>query len=401
MKDWDSLNQNHKLKILITTQTFPPNKDGISEAASVLAAAFLKKGWEVEVATEPFYPAREKLCWHGATLNEFHIMGQPHILYPFKGEVYAYQQFLLSGKWDAIILQGYGWPLYAALPILHKLKSRKILVSHGYYALQWIPYNKFPFGLASLFNSIVLSLQMLTWIKKIDRVVYLSKRKDWKAFYDHLLASIINHSGIKVIPNGIDSEANELVTDRFRDIYKISKDSFLFLCVANYSRRKDQGFAARAFRKAGIPNATLVFVGSDFNEWSDKFQREDAKSLHEHPKGRIIWLEKLDRESTLAAFAECNAFVLSSDHEAQPIALLEAMRESKPWIARDAGCISEMPGGVCVYSESEMVEAMGKIFCDREYRETLGRAGRSAIERLYNLESYNYSYVNLAKEITS
>jgi len=60
-----------------------------------------------------------------------------------------------------------------------------------------------------------------------------------------------------------------------------------------------------------------------------------------------------------------------------------------------------MPGGVCVYSESEMVEAMGKIFCDREYRETLGRAGRSAIERLYNLESYNYSYVNLAKEITS
>jgi len=366
-----------------------------------MASAFLERGWEVEVSTEPIHPPREKLCWHGATLDEFHITGQPHLLYSFKGEVDAYQQFLLLGKWDVIIFHGYAWPLYAALPILDQLKSRKILVSHGYYALQWIPYHKFPFGLASLVNSIALSLQMLTWLKKIDRVVYLSSRKDLRAFYDHFIASLISHPGIMVIPNGVDSGRHLRSARRtFRESLGVKADKFLFLCVANYSRRKDQVYAVRAFLRASLPNATLVFIGSEFNEWSKKFQREEMAFREIHTSGQIIWLEKIDRRSTIEAFAECNAFVLSANHEAQPIALLEAMREQKPWIARDAGCISDMAGGICVKSEKEMAEAMQTMASDPLLREVLSKDGRQAIELLYNRKSFNASYIDLIEKLT-
>jgi glycosyltransferase involved in cell wall biosynthesis len=388
------------LKILIATNTFPPNKDGVSEAASVMASAFLEKGWAVEIATESSVPTREAFEWKGIPIYEFKITGRPRFPYTLVGEVDGYERFLIAGNWDVIIFHSYAWPLYLAVPILNKLKARKILVSHGYGALQWIPAKKPPFGFAQLVRSIARSLQMLTWLKKIDRVVYLSKRKDWKAFYDHLIASFIAHSGIRVIPNGVDSDVRRVVSDRFRELIGVQKESFLFLCVANYSRRKDQGFAARAFRQAGITNATLVFIGSDFNEWSDKFQSEDTASQQGNSSGKIIWLEKLDRETTLGAFAECDAFVLSADHEAQPIALLEAMREHKPWIARDAGCISDMPGGVCVHSEKEMARSIKLLSADPNLRESLGREGRRAIEQLYNRESYNSAYTRLIEEVT-
>ena len=365
-----------------------------------MASAFLEKGWDVEIATEPITPAREAPEWKGIPIHEFKITGAPRFPYPLAGELEAYQRFLMAGNWDVIIFHSYAWPLYVAVTILDQLKARKVLVSHGYGALKWIPAKKPPFGFAQLGRNIARSLQMLTWLKKIDRVVYLSDRRDWKAFYDHLLASFIAYPGIRVIPNGVDSEARAPVSDRFRELIGVQKESFLLLCVANYSRRKDQGFAARAFRQAGITNATLVFIGSDFNEWSDKFQSEDIAWLHVRTSGKIIWLEKLDRETTLGAFAECDAFVLSADHEAQPIALLEAMREKKPWIARDAGCISEMPGGLCVHSEKEMARSIKLLTADPNLRESLGREGRRAIEQLYNRESYNSSYIRLIEEVT-
>jgi glycosyltransferase involved in cell wall biosynthesis len=387
------------LKILIATNTFPPNKDGVSEAASLMALAFCEKGWDVEIATEPIVPAREAPEWKGIPIHEFKVTGSLRFPYPLVGEVEAYMSFLMEGNWDVIIFHSYAWPLYVAVPILDKIKAMKVLVSHGYGALQWIPTKKPPFGFAQLARSIVQSLRMLSWMKKIDRVVYLTEQRDWKAFYDHRLASFINHSGIRVIHNGVDPGAKAPVSNEFRESLGIPKERLLFLSVANYSRRKDQGFAARAFRQAGIPNATLVFIGSEFNEWSSKFQQEDSRTRNGSDLGKIIWLEKYDRESTLAAFAECDAFLLSADHEAQPIALLEAMREKKPWIARDAGCISEIPGGMCVRTEKEMAQQMILLAKDPILRASLGEQGQLAIEETYNHQHYIHTYCKLVSEV--
>jgi len=398
-------NKNIKyLKILIAAFTFPPNKDGVSEAASVMAEGFQEQGWDVEIATEPIQPHRATPLWRGIPIHEFSITGSPYPQHPYKGQVQDFQDFLLSGSWDVIIFHAYLWPLYLSVPFLDRIKARKVLVSHGYTVLTWVPSSKLPFGFVSLFSALLQSLQMLLWVGKIDRWVFLDRRSDFRGFYDHLLAKISNHPGVRIIPNGVEPLQELGPRGQFRkEILSRSQtnkeNSIIFVCVANYSQRKDQGFAARAFRRAAIPNSYLVFIESEFNEWSERFQQEDSPwEGNSHP-GRILWLEKMERSETLDAISNSDVMILSSKVEAQPIVLLEAMREKIPWIARDSGCISGMPGGVTISNETAMADAMTKMAMDSLFREKLGRAGLDAVTRIYNRISYKKSYCSLVKEL--
>jgi glycosyltransferase involved in cell wall biosynthesis len=387
------------MKILIASFTFPPNKDGVSEAAAVMTEGFLRRGWQVDVATSPAQPARQVMEWRGANIYEFSIRGGGRYNHPFEGDVTKYREFLMQGNWDAVIYHAYCWSILVVSDVLDRIRGKKIIVSHGYAALQWVRVPKFPWGLWSWTWSVFQAARMAFWLRRLDYAVYLSDRADFRGFFDHWLAKVTNYQGRRVIPNGVDPQERGTNPQAFRKEHGVSPDQFLFLCVANYSRRKDQGFAVRAFRNARLPNAVLIFIGSEFNEDSDRFQKEDAALSESDRVGKIIWLEGQSREDTLNAFAGCDAFVLSADHEAQPIALLEAMRESKPWIARDAGCIADMPGGICVKTESQMASAIKHLMIDSDIALKLGTTGRMAIENCYNRAAYVESYCALVETV--
>jgi len=387
------------MRILIATPTFPPNKDGVSEAASIMVAGFLEKGWQVDVATAPFDPPRSEMEWRGARIHEFTITGDGFPKTPHRGDVGKYQNFLEQGDWDAVVFHGHSWILYIPLCRLNIIPGKKILVSHGFYALQWVRVKSFPWGLFAWCCTTYRAIEMFFWIERLDRTVYLSEQKDFRGFFDHWIAKALGHAGRRVIPNGVDLGVGGNDASGFRRNLSIASDQVMFLYVANYSRRKDQGYAGRAFRAANIANAVMVFIGSEFNGDSARFQAEDEALPQPQKTGRVIWLEKVDRNVTLNAFAACDVFVLSADHEAQPIALLEAMREAKPWIARDVGCISELPGGVCVHSESEMARQMALFSATPVMRATLGQQGRESVEKIYNSKHYVDSYCDLVSEI--
>ncbi|MEY3479517.1 MAG: hypothetical protein RIQ71_292 [Verrucomicrobiota bacterium] len=388
------------MRVLLATPTFPPFKDGVAQAAAMQAQAFAAEGFDIEVATEPHPDRNLSADEPPLKVREFSILGSPHFRYPYRGDTDAYGQYLLSGNWDVVVFHSYAWPLYLAVPILQSLRCRKVLTSHGYGALLWTPVRRFPFGLGSLLWSFARSMAMLKWYKQLDRVVFLSPKVDGRAFYDHFLARLCGHKGIRVIPNGI--EVPKINSDRFEhgflDTYGIPRTRHVFLSVANYSWRKDQGFAVSAFRQAAIPDSTLIFIGSEFNECSAAFQRADASSRSSASPGRVFWLENVSREHTLGAIDNCNIFVLSANHEAQPIALLEAMSYAKPWIARSAGCIDRMEGGLCVKSVRDMAGAMRRLASDGDLRRRIGEIGRLAIEKTNNFAQYGSSYCRLLKE---
>lgn len=386
------------MKILIATFTFPPNKDGISEAASVGVQAFLKRGWTVDIATEPTKPARSSDIWHRAKVHEFCIVGSSYFRRPYRGQILEYQAFLRSGFWDVIIFHGYSWPLYLSLPFLDALPARKILVSHGYSALVWTPTPRFPFGLLFYAAGVVQSLRMLRWLRVMDRLVFLSWRKNFRAFYDHWIASRIRHPGIKIIPNGTNVQNPLLEEGFFRRKWGIRADGVLFLSIANYSLRKDQGFAAKAFRLAAIPNSFLVFIGSELNEAAARFIRADAKLAGHNAPGKVIWLEKVSREETLGALAESDVFVLSANFEGQPIVLLEAMAFRRPWVARKAGCIEDLKGGVCVRNPKAMAEAMRRLAVDPDLRKKLGQEGLIAFNSYYQRKQYETNFCELIED---
>ena len=385
------------MKILIATNTFPPNKDGVAEAAAATASAFLSQGWKVEIATEPTNPARTSSIWNGAHIHEFAIHGSPYFRHPFRGQIIDYKEFLLAGVWDVILFEGYSWPLYCAVPLLDRISAKKIVAGHNYGALQWIHVSRFPYGLAVWADSVWRSLVMLTWIRKIDRCVFLSPHADLYAFYDHWLAKRARHPGIAIIPNGVDLPDNLLSSSTFRHKHGIPAKAIFFLCVANYCTRKDQGYAVRAFRHAAIPNSHLVFIGSEFNESSNFFQQQDAKIATSSPPGTVHWLDKISRSETLDALSDCDVVVLSANQEALPFVLLEAMAYQKPWVARRAGCIQHLPGGICVHSENQMAKAMQLMASRPKQKRRLGLEGRTAVQNHFSRKQYAKRYCELIR----
>lgn len=384
---------------LVATFTFPPDVNGVAEASRSCARILLDAGWRVEVATAPAKTTREEMTWRGANVYEFDV-GHTQNDNKRRAAVTCYQKFLKAGSWDVIVFEGYGWPLQLAVQLLPKLKAKKVLVSHGYAALRWFPVRKFPFGLGHWARSTLASLSMLRWVRYIDRWVFLSHQYDFDAFFDHTLARLIRHSGIRVIPNGVGPLDSSGTSTSFRSAHQIQKDAFVFLCVAYYSRGKDQGFAVRAFQQANIPNSVLVFIGTEFNEWSREFQNIGQEVADSHKRRRIVWLEKQSRSDTLAAFRESDAFVLSSHLETQPIAILEAMSLGKPWVGRKAGCIASLPGGICVRTPYSMAQAMCSIARNAELRSELSEEGREAVTESFSQQKYAKAYGLLLKELT-
>jgi len=75
------------------------------------------------------------------------------------------------------------------------------------------------------------------------------------------------------------------------------------------------------------------------------------------------------------------------------------MSFSRPWIARAAGCISEMPGGIVVQNTTAMAEAMLRLAKDSELRAKLGRSGFTAAQEVYNKNKTASSWIKLVEDL--
>lgn len=384
---------------LLATFTFPPDLNGVARASADWAEALLASGWRVEIATSPSLQPRSELLWKGCRIHEFRLQdaetqGERH-----RNRIESYRGLISNPRWDLIIFQGYMWPLMLAVPLLPRIRARKILVSHGHAALRWFPTRRFPFGLGQWSRSALGALRMLLWSRHIDRWIFLNRQRDLDAYFDHTLAGLRRHPGARIIPNPVEEPEPNVKRGAFRKKHGISPGALMFLNVGYYSRGKDQGFAVRAFHRAAIPGSVLVFIGTEFNAWSERFHEIDHKIPAEAKAGRIIWLERLTRAETLEALADCDIFVLSSYLETQPIAILEAMVRGKPWIARPAGCISRFDGGLCVRSVPAMARAMTLMAEDPDLRRTLGNAGEKAASAEHNPNIFRQSVSNLVEEL--
>jgi glycosyltransferase involved in cell wall biosynthesis len=71
----------------------------------------------------------------------------------------------------------------------------------------------------------------------------------------------------------------------------------------------------------------------------------------------------------------------------------------RPWIARDSGCISEMPGGIVVQNTTAMAEAMLRLSKDSELRAKLGRSGFTAAQEVYNKNKTTSSWIKLVEDL--
>jgi glycosyltransferase involved in cell wall biosynthesis len=354
------------MKVFLASFTYPPNKDGVSESAMSFAEGLAERGHEVVVGTGE--PEVRGAVYDGPAnpvVERFRIHGGPLHRDGISGEMARYRDFVVQGDFDALVCLCLDtWPTFLLLPLLPGLRGRKVLVSHGFSAHHWYPQRRFPWGLRSWLRGMMFTARTPGFISLFDEVVFNSARKDLGRFLDHRIASWSRHPGIRILPNSV----AQVFFDgprggrSFREARGLA-DGPLFLCVANYSTRKNQQLAIRAFAEAAVPGASIVFIGSESNEHSRSLEKL-AETLPPTPGMVVRVLSGVSRTDTIAAFHEAHAFVLSATEETQPFVLLEAMAAGLPFVSTPTGCVDEMPGGITASSAAEIAQAMRMLALD-------------------------------------
>lgn len=381
--------EGREMRIVIATFTFPPERNGVSEVTFQHALGFVKRGHNVCVVTN-HNPARriQDFGRMGIEIREFAVRGWRR----YTGDILGYQQFLQDLDGDVVFFHCWqAWPFDLAIPILRSLTPKKILVSHGLSTslifsprdvVSWLLWRPYSWSVGKVLRS-------------LDHVVFLADQEDDSRFADVRVARRLGSIDYSIIPNAATlSESTEPVID-FRKKHGI-KTRFVVLHVGEFNKLKNQAMAVRAFIESGVPNATLVLIGSG-PEGFEKDMTRIITGAGTSPNIQI--LRDVSRPDIAAAYQAADLFVSSSLSEAQPLVLLDAMNAGVPFISTDVGCVRELEGGIVVSTVGQMAAAIKSLIGDEQKRKQLGQSGRTACEFKYNWKAVIDSYEDLINKM--
>jgi len=384
-------------RILITSFTFPPQKNGVSHVVEAHATGLARLGYDITVATG-LESARVEAIEEGVKVRQFATWGNGRYIHGgYGGDIRGYQEFVASFSGDLIICHCWQiWSTDLAVEVFDRVRCPKVLVSHGVSARR---LRKSLSGLLSWLEWKPYVSKMPTMVRKFDHVVLLAERSDSRAFYDRWLMDRIGYHKYSAIPNGVHLNRFAAAMGRveeFRAKHGIREKQML-LYVANYDPQKNQKMAIEAFIKAALPEAMLVLVGSEINHYARSIQSlaHEAGAIAR----QVIFLEKQTIEDIAAAYCAADLFLCSSKWEIQPLMILEAMASRKPFVCTDVGCVRDMPGGIIVRNLTEMVRAVRDLMANEPRRHLLAKQGRAAVDERYTWEKVVQQYAAMIEKL--
>ena len=209
---------------------------------------------------------------------------------------------------------------------------------------------------------------------------------------DEVAASMqgIKRQRIQVIENGVDWKILTRTPDETEAVrmeFNIPFSHFLIGNVANLTPKKNHENLIRAFAlfSKSYPYATLILVGQPFDRLSVLQKLTDQLEIGTNV--RFVGTRE-DVPRLVRAF---DVFVISSDFEGLPVAMLEAMALKKPVIATTVGGIpSVVRNGVEGYlvpprSPEALAEKMLLFAIDRELAGIMGEAAFQRVKEHYDI----------------
>ena len=238
----------------------------------------------------------------------------------------------------------------------------------------------------------------LTWTMQ-DRVIAVSQEVK-----ESILKSMPANTGVHTVLNGVDcSKFIPLPSARseIRSQLGLAESDFLVGTVAVFRKQKRLDLwlevAQRFLLEA--PNAHFVLVG-------DGPERPVVEELiaRYNLTSRVI-LPGLKGE-VLPFFCAMDAFLMSSDFEGLPVALLEAMACQTPAVATRAGGIGEVivePSQGLLAEKGDvpkLLEHLQNLYHDPELRSRVGENGRRRVEQAFSLDKMNTEIEHLYGQVT-
>ena len=163
--------------------------------------------------------------------------------------------------------------------------------------------------------------------------------------------------------------------DQIKHKYKIPLDKKYILSLCNLDPRKNLIFSIKNFLnfigKNSLDDFIFVLGGAKFKDF-ENILNENIENLCEK-KDKILRIGYIDDEDMSALYSGAEMFVFPSLYEGFGIPVLEAMQCGLPVICSNTSSLPEVVGdcGIQIdpHSDKELIEAMEKMYFDRNFRE--------------------------------
>lgn len=210
-----------------------------------------------------------------------------------------------------------------------------------------------------------------------------------------------------VIPNGAEVRAGfrPEARERWRTANGFGADDLLFVSLARLEPQKNPLGLIEAFARAvpAAPNAHLVMAGEgSLSEECRRLAEQSGLAGRVHLAGLCRDVPEL--------LSACDLFVLASDWEGSPVAVIEAMAARLPVVATAVGGVPELVDDgltgmlVPARSPSALAGAMTILARDSERRRRMGEAAASRALRFdvhTMIDAYAALFERLSKEAES
>jgi glycosyltransferase involved in cell wall biosynthesis len=173
-----------------------------------------------------------------------------------------------------------------------------------------------------------------------------------------------------------------------------------FVHVSNYAPKKRTVDIIEAFSNEKVPrDARLIMVG----DGPDR----DAAATRAQVLGTFDRVEFVGMQEDVRPYLwKADAFVLASDDEGAPLAILEAMACGLPWVSTAWGAAAILPPGECGFviparCPEKLASAMAELIKDPKRRIAMGKRARYRAETDFQESKYVESHLELIQSIQS
>jgi glycosyltransferase involved in cell wall biosynthesis len=212
-----------------------------------------------------------------------------------------------------------------------------------------------------------------------------------------------------LVPNGIPVDtfrAPSIDREGWRNKEGFAPADVLFVCVAGLRPQKNPALLLEAFCRgvASDPRAHLLFAGAADLQAGDLRSELERQIGASGLQGRVHLLgQRSDIPETLNA---ADVFVLSSDYEGNPLAVMEAMAAGKPVVSTAVGGVPELVDGGCGLlvaprDARALSKAMSYMLENAGARLSMGEASAARAMERFELRVMTEAYERLYKKLVA
>jgi L-malate glycosyltransferase len=371
------------------------------EVVQQLSERLAARGHDVTVVTRAI-PERRSFLINGVKVVTFNIGN--NVVRGLDGDVAGYEKFLLESDYDIVtFFAAQQWATDIALPILEKIRGKKVSVPTGYSGF-YLPEYKAYFQ------------QMKQWIHGFDMNVYLSNN-----YRDIDFARENGVRNMTIVPNG--AAEDEFTAPSIVDVRKnlgLPSDTTLLLHVGSFTGWKGQHEAMEIFLSSNLENATLLMIGNHHEYFSIDWRKNPRllflNTINKLTRRKKIIFDSYSREFTVAAYRQADIFLFPSNIECSPIVLFECAAARLPFLSTDVGNTVEIAewtkGGMILptqkskdgFSHADIkgsVKMLNELYANAELRKNMAETAHLIWKEKFSWEKIALQYEKIYQQLTS